>query len=238
MLTSSKIYEDLPITGLALIHLDQGELAPLGFTPVMRTWYGNSANLNAEAGGRDIRLCYERNGKDAEGNPKPPITSLSLIFVDGDGLFRRRWSAEVLPANKGWHQVSKTAYGKADGNVNHGSGGREAYLLYKTEPHKPAITSVSLYYEQVRRIFSHALTKFADQFQEGVVTPDGFTPVFYTVSGKYRADLNKGTKKGVPIVLCFKTEDDEELFVQSKLGYVPGKGIDVRNLFTVTSLRA
>ena len=68
------------------------------------------------------------------------------------------------------------------------------------------------------------------------MTPDGFTPVFYTVSGKYRADLNKGTKKGVPIVLCFKTEDDEELFVQSKLGYVPGKGIDVRYLFTATCL--
>ena len=149
-MTDSKVYEELPITDIALVHSNKAELPPLGYTPIMTTWFGRTGNLNAEAGGSDIKICYERDGKDAEGNPKKPITALGLIFVDSDGFLRRRWSAEVLSADSGWKKIEKTAYGKADGNVNHGNGGREGYIVVKRQDGKPAVTSITTYFEQVR----------------------------------------------------------------------------------------
>ena len=203
---------EIPITDLCVIHVDKGDKIPLGYTPIQESYYGHTGNVNAEGGGREIFICYERGGLDKDNKPKAPITNIALVFTDNGSLLKRR-APEQIPAKEGWTKIKKTYYDRDVADLNRGKGGREIYLLYKREPNRPAITRLTLHW------------KVNDE-----VVPPGFTLLEYTVSGGFYADLN--TAAGGPeIYLCYRKVSDEEKFFQKELGWDPSNGFKVQNTY-------
>lgn len=111
----------------------------------------------------------------------------------------------------GWTKIEKTFYDRDIADLNRGKGGREIFLFYKREPNKPAITRLTLHWKIAETI------------------PPYFTLLQYTISGSFLANLNTGA--GNPeIYICYKKETDEELFLQSELGWDPRNGFQKQNM--------
>ena len=69
-----------PITAVQAIHVDRGERAAPGFTPITSTVGGHEANLNYGGTGRDIQLCVERAAD------KVPLCRLEVLVRSRGGL--------------------------------------------------------------------------------------------------------------------------------------------------------
>lgn len=69
-----------PITAVQAIHVDRGEKAVPGFTPITSTVSGHEANLNYGGAGRDIQLCVARAADQV------PLCRLEVLVRSRGGL--------------------------------------------------------------------------------------------------------------------------------------------------------